>query len=320
VRSAQVLAVRALLVGTLLASAGCFRPGNLSGRYSCGTNDACPDGLQCNSSKICVSSIGGASGTSGKGGSGGAAGKDGGPPDMPADRPCTGSVASCQAGDAAVGMCDPVCNTGCGACFQKCSVNTNGDLTCNPYPPPPNPGPVGLLHYCSPYGTDPSVQSDNCDPGQICLNASACGKPRCYQFCRGNSDCSGGASCSRDGGSYQFCDVPPTSCDPVAGGTGSQDCNGLNCYLSQTGIGTVCDCQFGRTGLQGDGRPGDPCNHSRDCLDGNVCVFLSPALGKQCKGVCLLPVDGGAQDKCAGGCQPLQATGGSTIYGWCNSN
>jgi hypothetical protein len=321
VRSAHVLAVRVLLLGSLLAGANCFRPQNLSGRYSCGDGGACPDGLQCDHPhNLCVSSLGGANGMGGKVGTGGTGGK-GGTAGMDAgvDRPCTGAIASCQAGDAGTGICDPVCNRGCGECYQKCSVNTNGDLTCNPYPPsPPNPGPVGLLQYCSPYGTDPKVQSDNCEPGQICLNASACGVPRCYQFCRSNSDCPGGASCSRDGGSYQFCDVPPKTCNPVAGGSGSQDCNGLNCYLSQTGQGTVCDCQFNRTGLSGVGRPGDACNHSRDCLNGSVCVFLSPSLGKQCKAVCLLPVDGGAQDPCPGGCQLLQTDGGS-IYGWCNN-
>jgi hypothetical protein len=47
-------------------------------------------------------------------------------------------------------------------------------------------------------------------------------------------------------------------------------------------------------------------------------VFLSPSLGKQCKAVCRLPVDGGPQDLCPGGCQLLQAAGGS-VYGWCNN-
>jgi hypothetical protein len=320
-RSAHVLAVRALLLGALLASAGCFRPKILSYTYACPEAGPCPDGLVCNANHICAPAYdAGVTGTGGKGGTGGTGGKGGtGGVDAGPDRPCTGVITSCQPGDAAIGMCDPVCNRGCGECYQKCSINTNGDLTCNPYPPsPPNPGPVGLLQYCSPYGTDPKVQTDNCEPGQICINGSACGVPRCYQFCRGDLDCSGGASCSRDGGSYQFCDVPPKTCDPVAGGSGSQDCGGLNCYLSQSGLGTVCDCQFDRAGLSGGvGRPGDPCNHSRDCLNGNVCVFLSPSLGKQCKAVCLLPVDGGPQDSCAGGCQLLQASGGS-IYGWCN--
>jgi hypothetical protein len=322
VRSAQVLAVRALMLGVLLASAGCFRPKIPSGAYACGDGDACPDGLQCDHPRnLCVSSIGGAPGTGGAGGMGGKGGAgnvDGGPIDRPVDRPCTGAIASCQPADAATGMCDPVCNRGCSACYQKCSVNTTGALTCNELYPP-GQQPAGLLQFCGPYSpSDPNGQSDNCGPGQICMNGSACGVPRCYQFCRGNSDCTGGASCSRDGGSYQFCDVPPKACDPVAGGTGSQDCGGLNCYLSQTGQNTLCDCQFGRAGLTGVGRPGDPCDHSRDCISGAVCVFLSPSLGKQCKAVCRLPVDGGPQDLCPGGCQLLQAAGGS-VYGWCNN-
>jgi hypothetical protein len=319
-RSAQVLAVRALMLGALLASAGCFRPKILSGGYACGDagSNPCPDNFVCDPrSHLCVSSIGGASGTGGTGtggttGTGGAGGVDAGG----VDRPCIGAIAGCQPTDA--GLCDPVCNTGCGQCYQKCSFNTNGALTCNDLYPPNQP-PVGLLQFCSPYSpADPTGQSDNCGPGQICANGSACGVPRCYRFCRRDSDCTGGASCSRDGGSYQFCDVPPKVCDPVAGGTGSQDCGGLNCYLAQTGKNTLCDCQFNRAGLGGVGRPSDSCNHSRDCLNGNACVFLSASLGKQCKAVCLLPVDGGAPDPCPGGCQPLQADGGST-YGWCNN-
>jgi hypothetical protein len=325
VRSAQVLAVRALLLGALVASAACYRPKNLSGGFSCGTAGACPEGLVCNpATQICVSSFdagatgtGGVGGTTGSGGKGGTAGIDAG-----VDRPCTGAIASCQPSDA--GLCDPVCNTGCGECYQKCSVNTNGNLTCNdPYtPPPPTPSQAGLLQYCSQLSPrDAGGQSDNCGAGQVCLNASACGVPRCYQFCRHDTDCTGGATCSRDGGDYKFCDVPNKKCDPVAGGTGAADCgNGLNCYLSSTGtMNTLCDCQFDRTPIGGGtGRPGDVCNRSRDCLPGNVCVFLSAMLGNQCKAVCRLPADGGPQDTCAGGCQPLQASGGS-IYGWCNN-
>lgn len=319
-RSAHVLAVRVLLLGSLLASAGCYRPKISPGGYACPEAGACPDGFTCHPlTHLCVSSIGGASGTGGTVGTGGAGGKDGGPPDVSPDRPCIGAVTNCQPTDAAVGMCDPVCNRGCGECYQKCSVDTNGDLTCNE-PFNPTQPPAGLLHLCSQFSpADPKGQSDNCGPGQICLNASACGVPRCYQFCRGSSDCSDGASCSRDGGSYQFCDVPPQTCNPLASANNNNTsgCNGgLSCFLSQNGIDTVCDCQFSRAAWPGTtGRPGDQCEHSRDCLAGSVCLLNSGILGKRCYAVCLLPVDGGPVDSCAGGCQPIQ--GGGSTYGWC---
>src|SRR4051812_50155842 len=97
-RSAQVLAVRVLLLGSLLASGACFRPKILSGSYSCGDGGACPDGLTCDkASHLCVTSIGGASGGGGAGGTGGNGGMGGkgntGGGGTP-DRPRTGALAS----------------------------------------------------------------------------------------------------------------------------------------------------------------------------------------------------------------------------------
>ena len=324
-RSAHVLAVRAALLGLVLVGIGCFRPNISTGGFSCGDGGVhggiCPDGLTCNGKNVCVSSlkdggVGGSSGgTGGAAGKGGQGGMDGGPRDMgPPDRPCLDPIASCQQGG--TGMCDPVCNMGCGDCYRKCSVDTNGDLTCNALNPPDKPA-VGLLKFCSQFSPlgSPALQTDNCAPGQICLNASACGVPRCYQFCRHDTDCAGNASCSRDGGAYQFCDVPPKVCDPLPGGTGASDCAGLggSCYLAPSGKNTLCDCQFNGAGT---GHPGDACTYSRDCLAGNVCVLISPSLGNKCEPVCLLPVDGGT-DNCASGCQVL-SPGSTSIYGFCN--
>jgi hypothetical protein len=328
VRSAQVLAVRALLVGALLASAGCFRPGNLSGRFSCGNNGACPDGLLCNSSNICVSSIGGASGTGGKVGTGGVGGKDAGPPDVSPDRPCIGAIASCQPSDA--GMCDPVCNIGCGECYQKCSVNGNGALTCNAPMGPNSPGLVSGL--CDPTVVGPA-QTDDCQAGQVCVKENLCGY-RCYQFCRASSDCTNGASCSLDaGGGYSLCDVPPITCNPaygVAGGATSQ-CPGatanslFGCYLSATSTATLCDCQ----NTNGGGVAGSRCSHSRDCYPGLVCYDPTSSNPKTCRRVCRLPGDGGVdltqpgEGGCASGvqaCTPIAFPDGTTnpTFGFCN--
>jgi hypothetical protein len=332
-RSAQVLAVRVLLLGALLASAGCFRPGNLSGRFSCGSNGACPDGLVCNpSNHICVSSFDASvTGTGGKGGTGGAAGTDGGPTDVPPDRPCTGAIASCQQSDA--GLCDPVCNTGCSDCFDKCSVNAAGNLTCNA----PTAGSPGLLGACA--QTDfGSKQTDNCAPGQVCAapRGNQCDS-RCYQFCRTNSDCSNGASCSIDaGGGQSLCDVPPVPCDPVLNAAKTPQfshCTGntfIGCYLSSDSLNTVCDCQDSPP----DGSSGSnlqPCNRSRDCFPGLVCIDPT-GRGKQCRKICRLPGDGGVDlTKTDAGemgcnnndptlCLPFLLSNGtlSTTFGFCN--
>ncbi len=316
-RSAQGLAVRATLVCALLASVGCFRPKILPGGFACGDAGGCPDNFNCNKG-LCIANgsdagvvaTGGAGGKGGEGGKGGAAGMDAG-----VDRPCTGEVPNCQPADGGTGICDPVCNTGCGACYQKCSVDSTGALTCNELYMP-NEKPVGLLSFCSATSpANPLGETDNCGPGEVCIAGSTC-PDRCYQFCRTNADCQGGATCSRDGGTYSFCDVPPAACNPLPGAAGCGSSG--SCYLSASGH-TLCDCQFPRTGLPANttGRPGDACNHSRDCLAGNVCLSET-LMGKECYSVCLLPVDGGPADQCPGGCQPLPQADGGTAYGWCN--
>ncbi len=325
-RSVQVLTVRLFLLGALLASANCFRPQNLSGRFFCGDGGACPDGLTCDRpNNLCVSSVGGASGTGGSkggtGGKGGGGGKDGGPLDVPPDRPCTGAIASCPSTDA--GLCDPVCNTGCGQCFEKCSVNTAGALTCNA----PTPGvSVGIFGQCAQVNSGPD-QTDNCAPGEFCFTNGECGS-RCYQFCRVSTDCANGASCSRDaGGGNKFCDSPPIDCNPVKGAASSRTYNrcvgppnSLGCYLSSTSGKTICDCEFA------GGRFLDDCTHSRDCLPGLVCYDPTggTAPSAKCYPVCRLPVDGGdptnpdaGEAGCNGVGNCLPFSSGGSVYGYC---
>lgn len=334
-RSAQGLAVRAALACALLASVGCFRPKILSYGYRCGDSGACPDNFTCDKLiGYCLQSgtdAGAPTGTGGKGGQGGQAGKPGtggtGAVDAGApDRPCTGQVAmaTCPQADAGTGTCDPVCNTGCGQCYQKCSVSSSGGLTCNdlynPNPNNPNPTPLGLLAYCdSTSPANPLGETDDCAPGTVCIAGSTCPR-RCYQFCRTTTDCQGGASCTRDAGAYSFCDVPPMACNPIpTSGLPSNCPSGLSCYLSSGGH-TICDCQFDRVGslATSTGRPGDPCNHSRDCLSGSVCLN-EIGFSKNCYKICLLPVDGGTDPNCLSGCMPLPGADGGTPYGWCNN-
>lgn len=330
-RSAQLLVVRAALLGAVLLSAGCFRPKILSGAYSCGDGGACPDNFVCNGAHLCVSSLDGGltvtggtggSGTGGKGGTGGLG--TGGTRDAGPDMPCLAPVANanCPSDAGVTGMCDPVCNKGCGGCFDKCSVNMSGDLTCNPlYVPPSNAHPT-LGQACDQFAVGAANQSDDCAPGQGCLNLE-CGAI-CYQFCRTNADCPTMASCSRDaGGGNKFCDVPQQDCDPVQNAATHTQYSGctsaiMGCYLSTDGLHTLCDCAFG------GGVKGSSCTHSRDCIAGLVCYDPTGRNSPTCLPVCRLPTDGGTaslpgEAPCNGSCLPI-ANGStvSTVYGFCN--
>jgi hypothetical protein len=256
--------------------------------------------------------------TGGVVGTGGTGGKDAGP--------CLDAIANCQPSDA--GMCDPVCNTGCTAdCHTKCSVNSAGTLTCNV---PTTTRVTTLLSACdqSSFGAN---QTDDCQPGQVCIEENSCGA-RCYQFCRGDSDCTNGASCSiAAGGGYKMCDVPPVTCDPVNGGTAKSSCGNTNsligCYLSSTSKATLCDCQNNRAAGTGNGSPGDSCTHSRDCFAGLVCYDPTGHGTSQCWKVCRLPgADAGSAQTgevgctVASNCSPILLPNGTTnpTYGFCN--
>jgi hypothetical protein len=308
-------AIPALLASML--AVGCYKPNIKPNALICASGGVCPDNFKCNTlvtPALCVPSnydagaatggtgtggvaaTGGAGGEGGVGGviaTGGVAGTDGGVPP-----PCLNPVSPCVAGmGGSAGICDPVCNTGCGKCYQKCSVDPNGDLTCNQLSPTGNP--VGILGMCqqSQSSSDPSTRSDNCQPGSICLNHNACGA-RCYQFCRTNADCQQtGATCTIDaGGGRLACDVPPSMCDPVNGAAGTSPRYSMcplavqGCYLSSETGNTVCDCYNNPPG-----NLGASCAHSRDCYPGLVCYDPTSISGKRCYKVCRLPSpDGGA--------------------------
>lgn len=267
-------------------------------------------------------------GGAGKGGSGGAGGKGGAGGGDAGGGGAGGqaivclpgvTLASCQdVVDAGVDVspCDPVCNVGCSDCRDKCSVNTQGALTC--LVPTSGPAP-GLLGNCA---LDSSGK-DNCAPGQVCISAE-CPSPRCYQFCKTNMDCPNNASCSRDaGGGHTVCDVPPASpsCDPVAGEDTMCPLGAQGCYLSSNTMHTLCDCPFGSS--QGGGLTRlQPCSHSRQCITGLVCYDPAGGGSPECLQVCRLPTDGGPTPSCIGGPQRCSAfpssSGTNPIYGFCS--
>src|SRR6267142_1478334 len=62
-------------------------------------------------------------------------------PDVP--QVCNMPVTGCA--PVSGGKCDPVCQTGCAGCHEKCSANTSGALTCNV---PLNSRPRALGESC----------------------------------------------------------------------------------------------------------------------------------------------------------------------------
>ncbi|HVY40636.1 MAG TPA: hypothetical protein VHM31_22010 [Polyangia bacterium] len=334
-RAARAAAL-SLLVASLLAGADCYKPKILSGGFQCAQpDDQCPDNFVCDKRQtvhLCVSSIdggvggatGGTPGSGGKGGSatggttgaGGTGGKIG--TGGSAGAACLPKIANCTTTFDG-GACDPLCNVGCSSCDKKCSVNSAGTLTCNA----PAGTPANSMDQCflTQSGGDLSTQTDNCGPGQVCIEPTTCGR-LCYRFCRTNADCPG-QRCARDlGNGLKVCDVPFTSCDP----TSLNPCGSSSlatCYMSQENGLTICDCP--NSGNLG--RVKETCKESRDCFPGLVCYNPTGKVGdSQCRRACRLPTDGGASDAGAstcsspGACAPMRLTNNmlTTTWGYCN--
>jgi hypothetical protein len=336
-RAARAAALSALLA-SLLATAGCFKPHPQSGAYFCSASFTCPGSLVCDTrhaQPLCVSSIdGGLGGSGGEGGAGGEVGtggtsSTGGTTGMDAgpDAPCLNQVSGCSAPGPDAGMCDPVCNTGCGQCSQKCSVNPVGGLTCNQVYMPGTPLVGVLAGPCQTMQTtsDPSTYTDNCQEGSTCVDHNAC-RSRCYRICRANSDCAPGASCSIDaGGGHSFCEVPVTACNPISGvATSACPTATQSCYLSSDTGNTVCDCYNTNTGFPLH----HACQHARDCFGGLTCTDPTGSGTKECYKVCRLPGDGGVDltnvDAGEMGCSSAKCTAillanrtTTTTYGVC---
>jgi hypothetical protein len=308
-----------LSVASFLLS-GCFNPSINTGGFKCSSiyKKECPDGFQCVNGSCwkggIVIPIDGGGGTpdvkpdssvdtpSDKG----PVGTDA-PVDKKPDAPCTiKPVMSCTP---VAGKCDPQCQTGCDGCYQKCSVNTMGALTCNA---PSNGGTGQEGDTCEQVLAGTEQQTDNCSPGLVCVDR-AC-KFECAKLCRGNDDCPG-STCSRDYATgFKVCDVKAVDCNPVRQGLGPTRCPGAaqGCYLSATiPDRTVCDCPFAAVG------EGKSCKFSRDCLPGLVCVDATGTVDLRCYIACSLV---GATSGCPTNepnCRPLPTMPASTKYGYC---
>ena len=292
------------------AITSCYKP-TIGDKLKCnleaGTNHFCPDGFACEfSTGLCKRNPSNdVADRPDMGGGDAEAGTD-------ADgTTCFDSRPNCQPDSA--GLCDPFCQMGCG-CREKCSVNTGGDLTCN--------APSGtlrrdLLQNCSRLNIGSAMQTDDCAPGLVCLSGAddACGS-RCYQFCRTEADCNNAPCDKTIAGGRKVCDVPFVNCRPATPVSGCATA-AQSCYLSTSNpTRTICDCP-------GSVRQNDPCNRSRDCLPGLVCVDPSNTGDFTCRQVCVLSEMG---QGCPGGigpnsCVPFRGsstTMANTMFGFCN--
>ena len=305
----------ALLAG-LAPGAGCYKPkikdGGLKCNMDAGIAKACPEGFRCDFSDMMCWRMPRDGGVD----------RDADMMEVPSEPPpiCFDARPDCTP---APGLCDPFCQAGCG-CQEKCSVNTIGDLTCNP--PRASGFPRGLMQDCmdvvSP-GT--KMQTDNCAQGTVCLDEGGC-FPRCFQFCRTTTDCVN-ASCTRAVGGVKsgqkVCDVPfVDGCVPLPGGLnmGCGPATGtMACYISSSSpTHTICDCPFSNVGSNG------ACMRSRDCIKGLTCVDKGDGSSPICLQVCRL-ADRGLNDcpsRLDGSCHKYfgipPGTDFNPTYGFCN--
>jgi hypothetical protein len=267
-----------MLLGAIALA--CYKPNILDGGLKCADAGAkaCPEGFTCRSG-LCYRPDGGGESR---------------PPDAPLDMvdardasdaydgPCFEALPGCTPGP---GMCDPVCQSGCTGCRDKCSINTVGALTCNP--PTVLMYPRTLMQSCTPDSEGMGRQSDNCEPGLVCIGEQSC-FARCFKFCKNDGDCTN-ATCTREvvvgQGGQKVCDVPfVDTCVPLLGSANTGCGPGaMACWLSSASpTHTLCDCPFGATPSNG------PCTRTRDCVQGLTCVVPRAGEPSVCLQVCRL--------------------------------
>jgi hypothetical protein len=283
-----------VVVGAALVFAGCYRPSITDGGFMCApTSAVCPDGFKCGADNRCsinpVTIV---------------------PPqdsgmemmmmmtDAGGDSMCS-LAPLCLDQPAAGDMCSPSCQTGCDC--GRCNV-VNGKPACVAS------GKVKLGEVCTPGSTD------NCAPGLFCRK-EICGNglARCYRHCTTNDECDGSAcTIPIDDGSgaatpYTTCDVPASTCDPVAN-SGCPD-PALNCYLTSANQ-RLCDCPGSAT----PGKNNAACTIYSDCDAGYVCISgVDGQTTPHCHFACNV-----AAPSCAVGTHCIPSSTGAT-YGYCGT-
>jgi hypothetical protein len=308
-------AVVVILVGGAGGS-GCFKPSVVDGGFLCNTSflPDCPDGYKCDGTVNVCRRIGADAAVDQA-----IEVKADGPAIehaadthdavIVADAACFAPVTNCAA-DTSKG-CDPVCQKGCTGCHQKCSVITTGTVpgtpTCNE-PSPTLPRTEG--QSCSPVSEGESAQTDDCEPGLVCVEES-CGT-LCVRFCRADKDCPNSTCTRMLPGGLMGCDVPPSACNPVTaldGGATNCAAAAQGCYLSPTATDqTFCDCPAHAQ------PPGTACTDSRDCVRGLTCVDATGGNNFLCHITCTLV---GPTSGCQG-TETCHALGNNVKFGYCN--
>lgn len=277
-----------------LTGGGCYKPSVVNGKLLCGLAGACPDDYSC---------------VEGHCWRGGVVVDGGTPDDGPGFELGNCVQPLCTPTIPVTGACDPVCQTGCLGCDEKCTIDTTGVAACVKVG-----GAKKALEGCD-IETVPgsNVPRDNCAPGSVCLNPDyiSTSSAWCFTLCASDNDCPGSrcvprpvaAATATSAPVAQVCDVPFTECDPIKN-TGCTDPDRKYCYLIPPDPGgasrTVCEFTTGNSGA------GKTCAWSRDCFPKLVCP---PTVGR-----CVAPCTNDGSVTCTvGTCQPYGAT-----YGYCN--
>lgn len=234
------------------------------------------------------------------------------------------SPADCTTQPSGLAPCDVVCQTGsCNWCVEKCGVDNQGIVACVPRETQNVANPDAICLPSNPAGA--SAQSDNCQPGYVCLASGP--NNNCFALCRpGDSlSCPGTACTQRALGNnsawacdpkYTVCDsrVPGSCCNPLWDRNTAPDPNdtcantGGFCYVLTSGSSgsSKTVCEHG----PGVNIPKQTCTNPRDCLYKTTCA---PATGGgQCLPVCSRTIP------CAVGDCNYNSTGGTgALYGYC---
>lgn len=288
--------------------AACYRPSVIDGKLQCGPANACPDGYGCVNSHCWQGGVANPA-------------PDGGSDDLSQtvdmsepEVSCLQAVPGCI--PSSTGVCDPVCQTGCG-CQEKCSFSSTGEVACVPALGQNAPSaPCNVDSYGAP------GQTDDCAPGNVCLYPGGTGTTRryCFALCSSDDNCPSSRCVTRPvappttiGGiapTATVCDTPFTPCNPIDN-TGCTDPDRSFCYLAPP------DPVTGASRTQCEYYPGakaghDTCDWSRDCAPRLTCPQKDSVWPGA--GFCLLVCDATHPCTAGGTCKPYGST-----YGYCVS-